>query len=247
MLLNGWKYEGRKISDKLHEQILGIVEIINSPEKVAERNWTELQKYISSELDITPGQVRTIKRMMEEFDIVKKGALNSKEIPSVDVYTENGKTLIDLMETERLMMQKPSVDNLVTMEEIKKIYKLYYQKVMLAYCYNDNGHILHPLKATLKALRKYKYLKYYEWYLLNTFIRDDNNAEQEQELENAITQYRNGNLKIKDADIVENQLSHTYVLGNFVYAGFIEVEGNKPDLKITINKETEHLVDKILG
>lgn len=246
MLLSGWKYEGRKISDKLHEQILGIVEIINSPEKVAGRNWPELQKYISRELDIAPGQIRTIKRMMEEFDIVKKGSLNAQEIPSVYVYTENGKTLIELMETERLMMQKPSADNLETMKEIKKIYQLYYQKVMLAYSYNDSGHILHPLKATLKALRKYNYLKYYEWYLLNTFILDDDNAEQEQELDSAIIEYRTGNLKIKDEDIVENQLSHSYVLGNFVYTGFVEVEGKKPDLKITINKEAEHLVDEIL-
>lgn len=72
--LKEWKYEGCKIADKLQEQILSIVEILNDSSIVGNKNWLELQKYIAGELGITTGQVRTIKRMMEELDIIKKGS-----------------------------------------------------------------------------------------------------------------------------------------------------------------------------
>lgn len=248
MYLYGWKYEGRKISDMLHEQILEIVEIINDSSKVAGRNWPQLQRYIADELGIAPGQVRTIKRMMEEFDIVKKGSLNAKEVPRVDyVYTDNGKTFIELMATEKLMRQNPNKDTVEIVKEIKAIYQLYYQKVLLAYTYNENGQTLHPLKATLKALKKYGYLGYWEWYLLNTIIQNDNDLDEERELEERITEYRTGKLRFKDADIVENQLSHSYLLGNYVYSGLIKVEGSKPNLKITINPNEKDRVDEILS
>lgn len=38
MYLRGWKYEGRKIADKLHEQMLVIVEILNDPDQVGNKN-----------------------------------------------------------------------------------------------------------------------------------------------------------------------------------------------------------------
>lgn len=247
MQLRGWKYEGRKISDKLHEQILVIVDILNDSSKVGNKNWPELQTYIARELGITTGQVRTIKRMMEELDIVKKGALNAWSIPDASViYTDNGKTFVELMAAERLMKQKPDSDNLKTMREIKSIYRLYYQKVLSAYTYNQNGSILHPLKATLKAVKKYEYLDYWEWYLLNTIIQKDDDVAEEAQLDKYIMSYRQGSLKFREADIVENQLSHSYVLGNYVYAGLVCVKGNKPKLRITLNPEAHEIINEIL-
>lgn len=247
MQLRGWKYEGRKISDKLHEQILVIVDILNDSSKVGNKNWPELQTYIARELGITTGQVRTIKRMMEELDIVKKGALNAGSIPDTSViYTDNGKTFVELMAAERLMKQKPDSDNLKTMREIKSIYRLYYQKVLSAYTYNQNGSILHPLKATLKAVKKYEYLDYWEWYLLNTIIQKDDDVAEEAQLDKYIMSYRQGSLKFREADIVENQLSHSYVLGNYVYAGLVCVKGNKPKLRITLNPEAHEIINEIL-
>lgn len=247
MQLRGWKYEGRKISDKLHEQMLVIVDILNDSSKVGNKNWPELQTYIARELGITTGQVRTIKRMMEELDIVKKGALNAGSIPDASViYTDNGKTFVELMAAERLMKQKPDSDNLKTMREIKNIYRLYYQKVLSAYTYSQNGSILHPLKATLKAVKKYEYLDYWEWYLLNTIIQKDDDVAEEAQLDKYIMSYRQGSLKFREADIVENQLSHSYVLGNYVYAGLVCVKGNKPKLRITLNPEAHEIINEIL-
>lgn len=113
MYLRGWKYEGRKIADKLHEQMLEIIEILNDPNKVAGKNWPALQKYISVELGVATGQVRTIKRMMEEFGIVKKGSLNAKSVPEPDeIYTEQGKMLVELLATEKLMREDLYEDRL---------------------------------------------------------------------------------------------------------------------------------------
>lgn len=248
MYLSGWKYEGRKIADKLHEQMLEIIEILNDPNRVAGRNWPALQKYISVELGIATGQVRTIKRMMEEFGIVKKGVLNASSVPKAEeIYTKQGNTLVELLETEKLMRENPSADNFELIKEIKSIYQLYYQKVLTSYCYNNDGDLLHPLRATLKALRKYGHLNYWEWYLMNTVIRNDDDANEEAEFDRFITEYRTGKLRFKDTDIIENQLSHLYVLGNFEYAGLVCVEGSKFSLKITPNEEFKDVIDEIIS
>ncbi len=247
MYLRGWKYEGRKISDKLHEQILSIVDILNDPYKVGDRNWPELQKYISDELGIATGQVRTIKRMMEEFDIVKRGALNASSVPvASEVFSDNGKTLIELIATENLMSKNLTSDNVAAIKEIKEIYKLYYQKTLTGYKLIEDGNVLHPLRATLKALNEFGHLNYWEWYLLNTIIRKDNDTKAEQELRDCISRYRQGALAFSDSDIIENQLSHSYVLGNFEYAGFVTVEGSKTRLKIKTNRDAEEIILEII-
>lgn len=247
MNLHGWKYEGRKISDKLHEQILAIVDILNDSSKVAGRHWPEIQKNISDELGIATGQVRTIKRMMEELDIVKKGVLNARDVPDPKfIYTENGRTFVELIATEKLMRENINANNLETMKEIGNIYKLYYQKVLAGYSYNAQGNILHPLRATLKALSRYDYLSFLEWYLLNTIIQNDNDEDEEAELDRSINDYRKGKLSLTESDIVENSLSHSYVLGNFEYAGLVHTEGSKFKLRITINPDAKKIVDEII-
>lgn len=246
MFLYGWKYEGRKISEQLHEQIMFIIDVINTPEIVGDKNWPELQTYLSLKLGIATGQIRTIKRMMEEFEIVKRGSLNAKEIPSATVFTDSGRTLINLFETEKLMQQQKTLENAETINEIKNIYKLYYQKVLSNYTYNNNGVILHPLKATLKALTQFGRLDYWEWYILNTIITSDDNPDEEQELARIITAYRAKELRFTENDIKENKLSHSYVLGNFEFAGLVKVEGNKHNLKITINESSKLTVDAII-
>lgn len=246
MKLSGWKYEGRKISDKLHEQMLGIMEILNDEKQVAGKNWPALQKDISSRLGIATGQVRTIKRMMEEFGILKKGALNANKVPNAkEIYAENGRTLVELLETEKLMRENHAAGNAELMKEIKSIYKLYYQQVLVNYFYNDGGKILHPLRATLKALKKYGQLNYWEWYLLNTVIRSGDNGKEEAELDKLIKEHRSGQLRFKHGDIIENMLSHSYVLGNFEYVGFVCVKGSKETIRITLNKDAQEIIDEI--
>lgn len=246
MYLKGWKYEGTKISDKLHEQMLDIIAVLNDEKQVAGRKWPALQKDISDKLGIATGQVRTIKRMMEAFGILKEGSLNSYKIPNAkDIYAENGRTLVELLETEKLMRENQEANDEELMKEIKSIYRLYYQQVLVNYIYNEDGKIFHPLRAALKALKKYEYLNYWEWYLLNTVIRSDDNLEEEAELDRLITAYRAGQIKFKSGDIIENKLSHSYVLGNFEYAGFVCVSGSKESIRIILNKDAREIIDEI--
>ncbi|OCA97840.1 hypothetical protein [Clostridium beijerinckii] len=247
MDLYGWKYEGRKISDKLHEQILVMIGILNDPEKVEGRKWPALQKIISSELGVATGQVRTIKRTMEEFGILKKGSLNANDVPDgKNIFTKSGITLIDLLATEELMRKKHDKESEEQIREIRNIYKLYYQKVLSNYTYVEDGKVLHPLRATLKALKKFEYLDYWEWYLLNTVIRQDDNKEEESELEECIINYRAGKLQFKESDLIENMLSHSYVLGNFEYSGLIRIVGTKEKLKITLNNDENEIIEEII-
>lgn len=250
MELRGWKYEGRKISDDLHVQMLSMMEILNDPAQVNGRTWGgSLQTYIGDKLGISSGQVRTIKRMMEEFNLLIRGALNRNSVPSRNsIYTKNGEMLLELFASEKLMNEKKSIPHLEQIKEIKSIYKLYYQGVLIEYNFKTNdGRILHPLKATLKAVMKFGYLDYWEWYILNTIITEDDCEEEEIELENLINDYRRGKIKLNGGDIKENSLSHSYVLGNFVHAGFLRVEGRKESIKIYIDSDAKEIINKILS
>ena len=248
MNLYGWKYEGRIISDSLHHQIMEIIRILNDPDKVQNRTWGgSLQKFIGEEMGISDGQVRTIKRMMEEFDIIKPGALNQRTIPDKNIYTHNDEVLIKLFDSEDLLRQQHSEDTYEQLERIKEIYKLFYLKILVKYTIrNKDGNEFHPAIILLKALKKHEYLTYWEWYLLNTFINSDNNPEEEQEFDKYIMSFRNGSLKASELKIVENVLAHSYILGNFAYAGLIKIEGKKENMKITINEKNRDLIDEIL-
>lgn len=249
MDLTGWKYEGRIISDVLQHQIMEIIKILNNPDEVNNRTWGgSLQKYIGKQIGISDGQVRTIKRMMEEFDILKPGALNQRTIPDKsNLYSENGEVLIKLFESEELLKQKSSRDSSEQIDKIKEIYRLFYLKVLVKYTIkNKDGDKFHPALILLKALKKYEYLTYWEWYLLNTIVNSDNNPQEQLALDKYITDVRNGELKTSDLKITENVLSHSYILGNFSYVGLIKTKGKKENMIISINPDNSQMIDDIV-
>lgn len=248
MYLSGWKYEGRKISDQLHEQMLVIMEMMNDPNIVRDMNWPALQKVIALELGVAPGQVRTIKSTMEVLGILKKGSLNANDIPSSNtIYTKDGRTLVELIATEQMLKDNISHNSFKAIESIQNIYRLFYQSMLVKYSFNMGGNILHPLVATLKALKKYESLDFWEWYILNSCIRNDANEKEEEELDRLINEYRTGKIRFKEGDVIENQLSHSYVLGNFIYTGLITAEGSKYKLKIRINEGEKETINDILA
>ena len=245
-----WRYEVRKISDNLNGQMLSIMQILNDPSQVNNRTWGgSLQEYIGERLGISAGQVRTIKRMMEEVNILIPGALNSQTVPCREtIYTEEGLMLLELFSIETLLQSNRSPRELMQIQEIRNIYRLHYQNVFVGYSFeNDEGEILHPLRATLKAVRQFGYLDYWEWYILNTIITKDDCEEDEARLEEVIRSYREGELRFTFEDIKENTLSHVYILGNFASAGFFRIEGRKPDLRAYIESSVADLVDRILA
>ena len=69
MKLHGWKYKGRIVSEQLHEQFLEIINYLDDPNFIAHQDWPTVQKLIAEKLNVKPGQIRTIKRVLEEFCI----------------------------------------------------------------------------------------------------------------------------------------------------------------------------------
>ena len=246
MKLYGWPYEGRVISEQLHKQMLSIVEIICDPMIVGSRTWPQLQPYIATELGIATGQVRTIKRMMEELQILRRGALNASTIPSADALTKSGQTLVELMETEELMVSQGAYENRDSISSIQDIYKLYYQKALANYTINMNGQLLHPLKVTLRAIKQYGSISFWEWYLLNTLVRSDSEEDYEKFV-SAMSDIEAGRLKKSSFELVENQLSHSYILKNFAFAGLVELKGKKYELTAYANPQEKEIIDAIVG
>ena len=185
--------------------------------------------------------------LMAKFELLKNDGriwynktwcFKSANVPDKNIYTHNGEVLIKLFESEELLKQQHSEDTYEQLERIKEIYKLFYLKILVKYTIrNKDGNEFHPAIILLKALKKHEYLTYWEWYLLNTFINSDNNPEEEQEFDKYIMSFRNGSLKASELKIVENVLAHSYILGNFAYAGLIKIEGKKENMKITMRKK----------
>lgn len=249
MNLYGWKYEGRTISDKLQAQIMGIVKFLNNPSKVSNRRWgKQLQIAIGDNLGISDGQVRTIKRMMEEFDILKRGSLNRNDIPKrEDIYSSNGEFLIKLFENEELLRQSNNPNILEELEKLEEIYKLSYLKILAKYTIStEDGKSFRPALVLLNALIKFGHLTYWEWYLLNTIVMDENNLIQVEEFDKNIIAFRNGDLKVENLVVKGNVLSHSYILNNFKYVGLINIEGKKEELIVTINNQNREIIDLII-
>src|SRR5690606_1653732 len=84
-------------------------------------------------------------------------------------------------------------------QKITNMYRAFYSKVMINYYFprggrGDGTKPLHLFRAVMKALRRYGTLDKWEWYLLNTYVTEDDNVEQEKELDRAISDYRSGKL-----------------------------------------------------
>lgn len=246
MKLYGWKYKGRIISNKLHEQFLEIINYLDDPTFIANKDWPTVQKLIAKNLNIKPGQVRTIKRVLEEFCVLKEGSLNGNKIPDATIYTSEGYEFVKMLKLEALINNSKTNDTEM-LNKINLFYQYYYLKVLSKPVDSGRGTTLRTLRATLKAIKKFDYLDYWEWYILNTIITEDDNPTQERELEETINKYRNKQLLFTDEDIVENKLSHSYLLGNFKWTGLIETTGSKNNLRIRLNKLKESTINIVIN
>lgn len=63
----------------------------------------------------------------------------------------------------------------------------------------------------------------WEWYLMNTFIRHDDNESERESLEEAITKYRDGELTFTMENVVEKPKGHQYTPQHYEFAGFVNL------------------------
>ena len=249
MDLHGWKYVGRKISPEFHKSVVVFDEFFRDSFKVANRTWPAIQKDLAQILCVAPGQIRTIKSLMEEVGILRKGSLNMKEVPSIsNIYTQDGKNIIDLLKTKIILQKKQKLQDTDNISKIDQVIRLLYLKAMGRVVIIDTTNRLHPLRATLKALLKYRSLDKIEWYLLNTIVKNDDNFAEEELLSEKIKLYRDGQLNISQLNIKSQALSHSYILGNYEYTGIIKKQKLDDENKMFLilpNQNMKKYIDEI--
>jgi len=240
MELRGWGYVGRNIDDSLHTQYRIIVDSLSDETFLNERTWgTPLQSSLAARLGTSAGQVRTIKRICEDLRLLHKGSLNMKSIPDSYLFlTEAGEKVYRASKFEE------NIDRILDVRKrekarshIKGLYEEGYTLAMAYYFYEFNTTPrtrLHPLRATLKAFARYGTLDKWEWYLLNTDIRADDNPEMESLLHSHISAYRHGELSFSMNDVIEKPKGHQYFPQFLQYAGLVNLHKGR-DWKIADN------------
>lgn len=244
MNLHGWDYTGRNISTDFHFQFRVMVKFLSDSSFVNHRTWgTQLQTALADQMGMSsPGQVRTVKKVCENFGLIRRSEFNSRTEPTAaNLLTERGKLIYFAADLEYKISHSDdlSEDKKEKAEnEIKKLYEEAYCDALKNYYYsNSDGTHLCPLRATLRALQRYEKLDKWEWYLMNTLISHDDNAKEEKELDEKITLYRDGKLELSMSNVKEKPKGHQYIPQYFEFAGLAHVI-QRPEW--TISKTDKH-------
>jgi hypothetical protein len=210
-----------------------------------------LQGELAKKLGLSPGQIRTIKRACENLRLLKVGALNHRSIPSVDaIITTAGGMVLEASELEQRCRThgEPGTQD-ETLKVIRSMYQSAYRESMWWFHYRISEVPLvrlHPLRAILKAFIKYGSLDKWEWYLLNTFIRSDDEPAMEAALDVAMESYRAERLTFTMSDVTENPKGHQYLPQILAYSGLVRLTNGR-NWEISNNDNYADLKQRILS
>ena len=251
MNLRGWDYTGRNIGPELHRQFRIMIDCLSDTNFVKHRAWgNPIQDDLAAKMGVSSsGAIRTIKKLYEDFGFIKKDALNSRdEISSTNLLTKRGHYIYYLANLEKNIAGSKELDDKQKEESLKRVKNLYeeaYCDVLKEYHYtNEDGSFLMPLRATIRATQKYGRLDKWEWYLMNTIIRHDDNASEEERLEEYINRYRAGEFDFSMKNVVEKPKGHQYIPQYFEYAGLFKVV-QRPDWSITISGKHNEVIAEV--
>lgn len=253
MELIGWDYTGRNIGPEFHKQFRVMIEALSDPGFVGARTWgNSLQDSLAKKMNMSSsGAVRTVKRICENFGLIKRQAFSPREIPQRDkMLTERGEVVYAtaILEHQIQNSQNMTEESKQKAEaEIKRLYEESYCDALAHYyyTYNDGRHLC-PLRATLKALKKYKRLDKWEWYLLNTYVLHDDDSIEEEAFDNVIASYRNGEFQLTMANVIAKPKGHQYIPQYFEYAGLVKVV-QRPDWYICNSDKHEDIKTEVLS
>ncbi len=230
MNLKGWDYTGRNIGPDFHKQFRLMIVCLSEPSFTNHCSWgNDIQDRLAGEMHMTSaGAVRTVKRMCSNFGLLNEEAFSSRdEIINNDLLTTRGKLIFNAATLEQQVEVSQDFDDLTkerVYSQIKKLYEEAYCEALKYYYFtNNDGSFLHPLRATLRAVKKYGNLDKWEWYLLNTYIRHDDDYEEEKTLEEYIQRYREGEFHFSMNNVVEKPKGHQYTPQYFEFAGLFHV------------------------
>ena len=230
MNLRGWDYTGRNVGPEFHKQYKLLVDCLLDNTLVDNLTWSSLlQKRIAPLIGASsPGAVRTIKKMCDNFGFFLPFSLTSKKsIDSNILLSQRGKIVYQAATLEIQVNDDNNVPK-ETKEQIflhiKNLYEEAYCDALIDYHFiNADGTLFYPLKATLKALKKYGKMDKWEWYLLNTFVRHNDNEQEEKLFDKHILKYRQGDYSFTMNNVIEKPKGHQYIPQYFEFAGLVDV------------------------
>lgn len=252
MDLRGWDYTGRNISYDLHLQIFNIVNSLSDKDFVGVLSWgKELQTKLLAPVGISStGVLRTVKKICDNFGFFNKQGFKPDTIPNKEnILTPLGKKLFYVIDCEKKIKESNTLSEIEknkAFEQIKILYEEIYCEALTQYkIENNDGSFFYPLQITVKALRKYKSLDKWEWYLLNTCIKHNNCVEEEEYFDKMLIKYRNGELNFSMNNVVGKEKGHQYLPQYFNYAGLAIVDV-KPKWIIKNSLSHTDIKDKLL-
>lgn len=230
MDLRGWDYTGRNIGPELHRQYRIMVECLMNDSFVNHATWgNPIQEKLAEKMGMSSsGAVRTVKRLCASFGFFKPGALSSRtEIDPSSFLSERGRFVFETATLESQIERTSTLDKKSkerALSQVKSLYEEAYCDALMNYYFEfSDGSRLCPLRATLRALNKYGTMDKWEWYLLNTYIRKDDDYESEKTLDKYIKMYRNQALSFSMGNVIEKPKGHQYTPQYFEYAGLLHV------------------------
>ena len=252
MELRGWDYTGRNIGPDLHRQFRIMIDCLSDPEFTNHSPWgNPLQDRLATYMKLSSsGAVRTVKRVCMNFGFLVETSFDSKvEIDVEHMLTERGQLVYQAAKLEQEVIDSSKYDDDRKKEIFKQIKNLYEE----AYCdalkhyffENADNTKLHPLRATLRAMEKYPTLDKWEWYLLNTCIRHDDNTQEEHNFDICIEKYKNGELSFTMENVVEKPKGHQYIPQYFEYAGLMKVV-QRPEWSISDSGKHKEIKEEVL-
>lgn len=252
MKLRGWDYTGRNIGPDLHRQFSIMIDCLSNPAFTNHSTWgTPIQDRLAAYMKMSSsGAVRTVKRVCVNFGFLVETSFSRRtEIDINNLLTERGQLVYQASKLEQQVNESTSYDEITKEKvavQIKKLYEEVYCSALTHYYFkNSDNTKLHPLRATLRALEKYQRLDKWEWYLLNTCIRHDDDPVEEAELDKNINQYRDGRITFSMSNVIEKPKGHQYIPQYFEFAGLLHVI-QRPEWSISDSGRHKNIKSEVL-
>ncbi|RAN56429.1 hypothetical protein B8A33_05160 [Dolosigranulum pigrum] len=248
MYLDGWKYTGRALNKDTQDLFINMAKAIRDEPYISNSVWNnELQEKIGQTIGIkTSGQIRTLKSLMEKLGFIKEKSFNNKNAPNFNNdFSDDFKVLVYLDEILNYRIQ----DSLIITSEEEKIIKeiidlIYTKNAFNLKNFNKNNEYFNPNFIIYKALLEFEYMDKIEWYMLNTFVDNNDSEKQWNEFKDNITKYRSGKINKNMIEINPNNLSQSYILNSLVNIGFLTKYKNDEDDRYKLNMKYKDLVDE---
>lgn len=222
--LIGWGNPGRAITDKTHLQIYGLISYMQDVDRIENEIWSKsLKEKIKININVnTQSTLRHLIGLMKSIGIIYEDSFTTGEVPNVNhIVTPKGQLLYSLLKSDIYAKEQ---ENVAVIKEIQNMYKEFYTNAFI-YWY-VRGTDIHVARTVMKTLKKFESLNKMEWFIMNTFITQTDNKEQEEIVEEYINKYRSGGLTLTEDNIIRNENAFGYWKSILNFTGLIKKDGN---------------------